>query len=196
MEPLIGNDQVASAIFAVVFGGWILFEIVFTGRKQPRRGARRSDRGSGLFVLGSMFAAFLIMAMFAASFPGTTISAGPWVVFAVGLLVALAGFGLRLWAIRVLGGSFTTVITARSDQQVVDHGPYRLIRHPSYAGALVTVLGAALCFNNWLSLLAVAPVFLAYSYRARVEEATLEDRVGQAYKDYEGHTKRLIPFLY
>lgn len=195
MQPLVGNSTVASAVFAVVFGVWIMSEMVLTGRKRPRGHLRGQDRGSGVFVFGSMFVAFFIMDV-GTSVSGMAMSGNPWVIFVAGILVALAGIGLRLWAIRVLGRFFTSVIAVSPDQQVVDHGPYRLIRHPSYTGALITVLGAALCLANWLSLAAIVPVFLAYSYRIRVEESSLEGQLGHAYSDYRQRTKRLVPFIY
>jgi protein-S-isoprenylcysteine O-methyltransferase Ste14 len=186
----------ASIAFGVVFGGWILFEIVFTACRRPRREDRRHDRGSSALVFGAIFVSFLIMDNAATSAPAAAIAADPRAVFAAGIMLALAGIALRLWAIHVLGHSFTAAITARPDQSVVDYGPYRLIRHPSYAGAIVTVFGAALCFANWLSLVAAVPVFVAYAYRIRVEEAMLEGRLGRAYTDYRQRTKRLIPFLF
>jgi len=195
MQPLVGNDHLASGLFAAVFGCWILFEMALTGRTGRRRGATRGDRGSNVLIFGSMFAAFFIMGVTASVSPAR-MAGDVWAIFAGGIVLACAGIGLRLWAIRVLGPWFRAVITTAPDQPVVDRGPYSLIRHPSYAGALVTVLGAALCFADWLSLLAVVPVFFAYVYRIRVEEAALEKQLGPAYTSYRERTKRLVPFVF
>ena len=196
MQPLVGHDPIATATFAVVFGGWILFEIILTGRRRPSRGERSRDRGSGLLVFGAMFVAFMILLKGPSSVPEATMSASPWMVFGVAIVIALAGFGLRVWAIRELGRSFTAAITVSPGQTVVQSGPYRLIRHPSYAGALVTVFGAALALANWVSLVAVVPIFLAYAYRIGVEERALERELGRPYADYRRTTRRLIPFVY
>ena len=115
--------------------------------------------------------------------------------FGVGIALGVAGLGLRLYAIRVLGKFFTVTIGTRSDQRVIESGPYRFIRHPSYSGALIVLFGAALTFTNWLSLLAIVPPFVGYAYRI-AEEAVLKNDLGDDYREYCRRTERLIPFLY
>lgn len=84
-----------------------------------------------------------------------------------------------------------------TDQQVVQHGPYKLIRHPSYTGALVVVIGLGLMIGNWVSLCALATcLFLGLLYRISVEERELRLHLGQPYEEYMQRTKRLIPFLF
>lgn len=196
MQPLVGHDSLATGIFAVVFGGWVLFEIGLSSFKRPERGAKRRDGVSGLFVFLAIFVAFIIMESVAKAAPGAAMTTKPWIIFGAAIAVAFAGFALRLWAIRVLGRSFTAAIATSPGQTVVDSGPYRRIRHPSYTGALVTVLGAALTFTNWLSLVAFVPVFLAYCYRIMVEERALEGDLGGAYEEYRRRTRRMIPFVF
>jgi protein-S-isoprenylcysteine O-methyltransferase Ste14 len=195
MEPFVGNDT-ASMIFAVVFGGWVLFEIALTARKRARGVGRGRDRGSAVLVFAATMIGFIIMANCATSASSAAINGHPWIIFAAGIVIALGGIALRLWSIRVLGRSFTTTLTAARGQVIVNRGPYHFVRHPSYAGALITLFGAALCFANWLSLLAVVPAFLAYAYRIRLEEAVLEEQFGEAYRDYRERTARLVPFVF
>jgi protein-S-isoprenylcysteine O-methyltransferase Ste14 len=80
---------------------------------------------------------------------------------------------------------------------VISSGPYRLIRHPSYTGFLITLLGFGLSFtNNWLSLLVIMGcALLGFSYRIQVEEHVLQAQLGQRYQEYMRRTKRLIPFV-
>ncbi len=83
-----------------------------------------------------------------------------------------------------------------SGQTVIEAGPYRYIRHPSYAGALITVIGLGLALGNWASLLSmVACVAIGYAYRIRVEEAALVAALGQPYREYMSRTARLVPFV-
>jgi protein-S-isoprenylcysteine O-methyltransferase Ste14 len=83
-----------------------------------------------------------------------------------------------------------------SDQHVVDTGPYRWIRHPSYTGSLLTIAGFLLCATNWAALAGVVPVLVGLLYRIRVEEQALSEELGDAYRSYASRTKRLIPFVY
>jgi protein-S-isoprenylcysteine O-methyltransferase Ste14 len=81
-------------------------------------------------------------------------------------------------------------------QTVIETGPYRLIRHPSYTGFLITLLGFGLCLTNWLSLLVImACALIGFSYRIHVEEQVLQEQLGQRYQEYMRRTKRLIPFV-
>jgi protein-S-isoprenylcysteine O-methyltransferase Ste14 len=82
------------------------------------------------------------------------------------------------------------------DHRVVEKGPYRLVRHPSYTGVLITFVGLALAVQSSGALLVLLIVFgVSYGYRMRVEERTLLSELGQDYADYVKRTKRLIPFL-
>lgn len=114
-----------------------------------------------------------------------------------GLLVMWAGLGLRIWAVRVLGSSFRTTVEVDADQQVVDRGPYRWIRHPSYTGILMIVTGLALAYGNWLSLALLLVLPLAGLLpRIAVEEEVLTRILGRPYAEYRTHTKRLVPGLW
>ncbi len=196
MQPLVNESPLAAAIFAVVFGGWVVFEVVFTARTRARGRANREDRASTLAVFGAIILALLIIQAGPQQVPSAAIHGNAWLVFGIGIALAVAAFAFRLWAMATLGRFFTAALATTADQKVVSTGPYRYVRHPSYAGPLVIVLGAALTYANWISLAAVVPVFLGYSYRIHVEEKLLIAELGSDYSHYCEHTKRLIPFIY
>jgi len=80
---------------------------------------------------------------------------------------------------------------------LVDSGPYKLIRHPSYTGLLIFIVGVALCFGNVVSALVLLVPFGALMLRRmRIEEAALSRALGDAYSSYMNRTKRLIPGIY
>jgi protein-S-isoprenylcysteine O-methyltransferase len=80
---------------------------------------------------------------------------------------------------------------------VIDSGPYRFVRHPSYTGALIAFVGFGLCLGNWLSLLLITlPISAAFLWRIRVEERALLEALGDNYRAYMERTKRLLPFVY
>ena len=88
-------------------------------------------------------------------------------------------------------------VSVSPDHRVIDTGPYRYIRHPSYSGALLEFLGLALCLQNLAALAAIMiPVAVSFSYRIRVEEAVLAAALGENYRWYMRHTRRLIPGIY
>lgn len=80
---------------------------------------------------------------------------------------------------------------------LVESGPYRLVRHPVYAGSLLTSLALALSFEIWESFLIVLlPCCVVTLWCIHVEEQALTDALGDAYRDYARRTKRLIPLIY
>jgi protein-S-isoprenylcysteine O-methyltransferase len=112
---------------------------------------------------------------------------------------ALFGFGLvlRWYSIFHLGRFFTVNVAIHSRHEIIDTGPYRRIRHPSYTGALLAFLGLALCLDNWLSFgLIVVPTFIAFSNRISIEEHALANALGSPYTNYMRRTKRLVPYVY
>jgi protein-S-isoprenylcysteine O-methyltransferase Ste14 len=112
----------------------------------------------------------------------------------VGVTIAVCGVAFRMWAIAVLGRFWRVTVQIQPDHHVVEKGPYRVLRHPSYTGLLLACAGAGIAFNNWLSLLAMIALPLAgILIRIRVEEAALERALGPSYIAYEARTKRLIP---
>jgi protein-S-isoprenylcysteine O-methyltransferase Ste14 len=102
-----------------------------------------------------------------------------------------------LYSIHTLGAYFRGTVHVQDGHRVICHGPYRLLRHPSYAGGLLGVLGFGLTSGN----LAAAGVLLAFLlvgmlYRIQVEERLLRTELGDAYRDYADRTARLIPGLW
>jgi len=117
--------------------------------------------------------------------------------FVTGCVLFLAGLALRWYSIVYLGRYFTVNVAIHSRHEVIDTGPYRKIRHPSYTGALLAFLGLALCIGNWLSLaLIMVPITLAFARRMSTEEAALANALGTPYINYMSRTKRLAPYIY
>lgn len=76
-------------------------------------------------------------------------------------------------------------------------GPYRWVRHPGYAGSIAVWVGAALAFHSWPAAAAVAALMLAaYGWRICSEERMLVEHFGDAYRDYQARSRRLVPFIY
>ena len=109
----------------------------------------------------------------------------------------LTGIALRQYSMKVLGQFFTFDVAIHAGHSLVELGPYRYIRHPSYSGGLITMFGFGLALGNWAALVfALLALAIAYTYRISVEEAALVTALGDSYKQYVSRTWRLIPFLF
>ena len=114
-----------------------------------------------------------------------------------GVALFAAGLILRWWAIITLGRFFTVDVTIEKDHELVERGPFRLVRHPSYTGVLLAFVGFALTLRNWAAILVVLlPIFLAFVRRMNVEEEALRGALGERYAQYMKRTKRLVPGVY
>ncbi len=183
-------------IFFAVFFGWFLSEILARVRAASLQGGAetrsRGDRGSRLLIGVSLYAAVAV----AFAFGATGTAPLPQPVFYVGIAAMVLGIAVRQWAIATLGAFFSAHVRALEQHRIVRSGPYRLVRHPSYSGAMLILVGIGFAVLSWgavLVLLAFASV--AYGYRIRVEEAFLVRELGPEYAAYMRETKRLIPFL-
>ncbi len=127
--------------------------------------------------------------------PFAALVAAPAAWLGLGLLIA--GLLLRAWSVRVLARYFTVDVAIRDDHKLVRSGPYALLRHPSYTGALMCFYGAGLALGSWASLfLLTVPPTLAFLYRIRIEESVLSLAFPREYPEYARTTRRLIPFVW
>ena len=174
---------------------WIVSEAVIGVRHAGGPGDLRQDRLSGPALIGSVVLSVVLGSNLATQASWASIGTGREALFGLGLFVAIGGVALRQAAVAALGRFFTTRVTTRADQTVVDTGPYRYVRHPSYSGMLITVLGVLLCSTNWVSLACFALAIPGTAYRIRVEERALAGALGEPYRAYMSRTKRLVPFV-
>ena len=116
---------------------------------------------------------------------------------AAGVVLFAAGLVFRWLAIITLGRFFTVDVTIERDHELVERGPFRWVRHPSYTGVLLAFVGLALTLRNWGAILVVVvPIFIAFVRRMNVEEDALGTALGEKYGEYMRRTKRLIPGVY
>lgn len=162
-----------------------------------RDAADRKDRGSYLLFRGALALGYcLAFWLYGARLFPARLALGPWAVW-TGALVNLSGTGLRVWAMRTLGGYFTRAVHVSTDQRVIETGPYRLLRHPSYTGAALAALGVGLAMANLAGVAILGGTFaLGVSWRIHVEERALAETIGAPYLEYMKRTKRLIPYVF
>lgn len=182
-------------IFWIAFLIWVVPEWIGVWTKRAKDNAVKRDRGSKAVLIGLLWVGLFFAFRFA-QFPSFTYVWHRSLWFFIGIVIMLVGVILRAYAIRVLGRYFTQDVMIRPDQQVIQTGPYRYIRHPSYSGTLIVMLGIGIAMTNWLSLIVLmACAFIGHLYRVRVEEKALCEGIGQPYVDYMRRTKRFIPFI-
>lgn len=187
--------------FYVACGIWYVPELIDEIRRERTSGDTDSDadfdRGSKYAIYAGI--AITILAGFAYPHLVPSLNFGELFVPLFWSEIALVpvGVAVRWYAVFVLGQFFSREVTVTADQALVDTGPYAYVRHPTYTGGLITMIGIGFAFGNWLSLATAAIVgFVTYGYRIRIEEAALRAAL-DGYDDYCDRTAyRLVPFIY
>jgi protein-S-isoprenylcysteine O-methyltransferase Ste14 len=187
--PRFGNGLLAAT--AVI---WVLLELR-QGLKRRPEAAKASWTSELVFRIavaaGAVAATWISSVASGAAIHPAAVAA--W----LGLGLLWCGMALRLWSFRTLGRYFTVVVQTSSDQPVITAGPYRVIRHPSYAGLLLAIIGVGLLIGNWWFLVILTgAVGGALVFRIRVEERALLVNLGAEYRTYAASHKRLVPFVW
>lgn len=195
MVEVLTSDM-AEALFTFVYFLIILTEIIggIIVPRVRRHGTeiKKKERGSGRLISVSVVVSFIVAYFLALS--GITLM--PSWVFYLGIIIMIFGIMVRQWSIAVLGRFFSPTIGVQEGQKVVDRGPYRLVRHPSYTGILLILVGVGLAFQSLAAILVILLIFsVAYGYRMNEEEKVLALELGDEYVKYTKRTKRLIPYL-
>jgi len=156
----------------------------------------REDRGNRWVI-----AAFTLIGLLDAYLPAYTDRTGFWTLDGdatrwFGVVLFAAGGALRLWPVFVLGDRFSGLVAIQPGHTLVTSGVYGVIRHPSYLGLLVSMLGWGLAFRSGVGALLAALMIPPLLARIRAEERLLRAQFGAEYDAYRARTSRLIPGLY
>ncbi len=193
MEPLVSLSPIATALFGATVLGWWVSELRIMVRNRGGTG-ENLDRGSRVWVVALVAGG--TAAAFGLAWHGLGRIDG-WLPVVVGLPLALCGIALRAWAVATLGSFFTTAVEVQRDHRLIEDGPYRRLRHPSYTGTLLTVVGVTLALGSWLGcVVGTSLAVTGLVQRVLVEERALSLRLGTSWKTFAGSRKRLIPMVW
>jgi protein-S-isoprenylcysteine O-methyltransferase Ste14 len=197
MLPLVLTNHTAALILTGGYFIWLVPELIHTFSHRVKASSRVDDPYSGIVLRLSLGTAVLSANWLARVETWATIAWHPILTFSLGITLIVIGVAFRWYSIHELGKYFSVQLAVQPGQTIMKDGPYRWIRHPSYTGSLITMLGLGMAFTNWLCLVSVPLiVFVGFNYRANVEERMLITALGDSYREYMKGTKRFIPFIY
>jgi protein-S-isoprenylcysteine O-methyltransferase Ste14 len=198
-SSLLQSSSAARGLLTGLYFLWVASEMwVRVSRPRPAGESQVvHGRGTGPLLLFTLLGALIAASALASKDVGPPILGRSWLLFGLGAAVAVIGIGLRVWSVVTLGRFFQLIVVVQEGHQVVQSGPYQLVRHPSYLGALLTILGIGIALDNWLSL-AICVVVPVAGLLPRIfaEEHALENGLGDDYREYQRHTARLLPGIW
>lgn len=187
--------------FLAVFGVAITSITIDLARRDPALLARRVQAGplaepSARQKIIQAFASLAFLALFViAAIDHRRGASVPLAIEIAGDVLVALGLGIVARVFRANTFTSATVGVER-DQRVVSTGPYAIVRHPMYAGALVMLAGVPLALGSWWSLVAVPAMLVVIAWRLRDEERQLAAEL-RGYAEYRTRVKyRLVPFVW
>lgn len=136
----------------------------------------------------------LLMALDVGRFEWSALS--PWFILP-GLILLTGGFNLVYWAMAENTHFETTVrIQHDRDHRVITTGPYRIVRHPGYAGLIITNFGSAMILGSLYGFITAVATLIILVIRTWLEDRTLAAEL-DGYPEFRDRTKyRLFPFIW
>jgi protein-S-isoprenylcysteine O-methyltransferase Ste14 len=181
----------------LVFSGWWLF------RRDPELLEERLTTASNvpqwdrLIARGNRILLLILLATAALDAGRFRWSAMPILGRAIGTAAVVAALAVIWWC-----GAANRFLSARSRIQserghaVVQHGPYRFVRHPLYASRIILVIGTAFTLGSWIALVPAALNAVLLALRTSLEDRMLTTEL-PGYQEYAKHVpERLVPGLW
>ena len=200
--PVWTVDYWQAWVFLAVFSASVSAVTLYLMKNDPKLLERRVRAGPGaenkksqkiIQLLAS--AAFILVIVFPAVDHRFAWSTVPLVIVLTGDVVVALGLLVVFFVFRE--NTFTSAaIEIAAHQIVVSTGPYAVVRHPMYIGALVMLLGVPLALGSWWGLFTIVPITLVIVWRLLDEEKFLAKTL-PGYAEYCGTVRyRLVPFIW
>ncbi|HUI94151.1 MAG TPA: isoprenylcysteine carboxylmethyltransferase family protein [Xanthobacteraceae bacterium] len=185
----------AVAAWCALLVAWIPGYLAAAG--PPRASPQVVPRALQFAATALLFAGFVLL--FGRALPGHGVRVTPpdAPLGALGAALALAGIAFAIWARRVLGRNWSgLVMGVRDGHELVQTGPYAIVRHPIYTGLALAMLGTALTIGTLFAWLGVAAGLCGILLRVAIEERLMAAEFGAAHAAYRQRTRKLVPFVW
>ena len=114
----------------------------------------------------------------------------------VSAAVCICGLAFTAWARLTLGRNWSARVTLKADHELVQRGPYSLVRHPIYTGIFAMALGSVLLIGRLGAFAGYVLFIIGFWIKAGSEEALMLQQFPAEYAAYRQRTKRVVPFIW
>lgn len=196
-------DLPAKVAFDGIVLCWWAFILTFWLRKRsPNTQPTRRDPGSylGLFLQSAAYCVVWFRPVRQLGVPIPSLAAPPWIAWTIaviGIVLAAASAGLVIWSARCLGKQWSLGARLVEGHNLIEEGPYQVVRNPIYAGMYGLLIATGLAVRQWWALLIAIVIFGVGTWiRIRSEERLLRDGFKDQFDDYARRVPALIPGIY
>ncbi|HCQ12190.1 isoprenylcysteine carboxylmethyltransferase family protein [Flavobacterium sp.] len=113
----------------------------------------------------------------------------------IGLSVSFVGLLIACWSRYLLGKNWSLSVQKKENHELINSGPYSILRHPIYTGILLIFIGNTIIVGDYRGIIAVVIVFISFWFKLKKEEKWLIEIFGEDYHNYKKTTKAILPYL-
>ena len=185
-------NQIIRALWMAMFAVWFI-----TGLKLKETAQSRSEGMSRISVYVVWAGWWLLFAHgFGIDPLSRRIFEPSQVTAAVGLVVTAVGLVFAVVARLYIGTNWSALIQVKEGHELIQTGPYAVVRHPIYSGLMLATLGTAIAYGELSGFLGFVMVVAAWGYKARLEESAMLGQFGTQYEAYRARVKGLVPLVW
>jgi protein-S-isoprenylcysteine O-methyltransferase Ste14 len=194
---LVGSGFIinTSIVYDIHIWGVIVSLIVLFGSQPPMKKLDLFNPNDKFSMLGILVMAIIVYNLAVMEWALKTKQSFSLEIYTIlGFLMIWGGMALRIYSIQKLSECFSNITEIKAGHRIVDIGIYAKVRHPSYTGAICTMMGTLLWLEAWNSFgICLGLISLAYWHRITQEEKLLTEHFGGKYREYRQKTGLLFP---
>ncbi|MHB8753671.1 MAG: methyltransferase family protein [Candidatus Acidiferrales bacterium] len=186
---------VASNAVLVCWLVWGAYWII-SSRTAKQKAERQSAASRAAYLLFTVLAFVLLMSDTSRVYLLQIRVVPPTFAFALsGALLCILGTSFTLWARRIIADNWSSDVAFKKEHELVEKGPYSIVRHPIYTGMLIMFLGTAIVGGAVAQFVAFVLVCVGFWIKIKQEESLLAAHFPNEYPAYQKRTRRIIPFI-
>jgi protein-S-isoprenylcysteine O-methyltransferase Ste14 len=181
-----------------IFCWAVLLTYWFTNAQKVKAAEHTQSRLSRYIYLLFMVSGFVIVyaRVLAIGLLGYQIIPANDVSGITGVVVCISGVAFAIWARTALGDNWSGEVTLKKEHELIQSGPYKIVRHPIYTGFEIGLLGVAITIGQMKGLVGLSILFVNHYFKTRMEEEIMYRQFPLQYPEYAKRVKRLIPFIF
>lgn len=194
MKTLYTADLASDAVLLC----WLVWGVywIISSRTAKQKAERQSARSRAGYFVFTVAGLILLTSNPSHVYPLKKRVVPQTFAFALaGAIVCILGTIFTLWARRIIADNWSSDVAFKRGHELVEKGPYSIVRHPIYTGMLIMVLGTAIVAGALAQIVAIVFVFVGFWIKMKQEEALLVTHFPNEYPAYQKRTKRIIPFV-